>query len=399
MNIIKHYLFLLLYAGFISCSLHAQQVDTGLAPEVIDLNSKDVSLELERKLPYLKEPYISSKPTDLNDGILVGELGVDGGDKEKILAFAQEISKPSNSPKNGNTDSLLLAHKGTLVFESYFRRGRANYPHYQMSITKSYTGLAIGRAIQLGHLKMKDLDRPIHEFLKEIDTKDIVAGAENITLHEAMHMYSGIRLDREIARKLRSKPEQLKGQGQIHAYLKYSSPIDMMDRKFKYQASDPAMTMQVLEAVVPGSAKDFINNELMAPLGITSYHWQDDISGLPKSAAGCSIRSRDMLKFGLLLMNKGKWKGKQLISSDFIARAISPIIKTYRSTSYGYFWWIDDVKVGSKTYHTIQGRGAGGQFIYMLPELDLIAVMTSHNKGMGKMLHVLPPKLVAAFQE
>ena len=108
--------------------------DIGLAPEVTDLNAEDVSYQLEHRLSYLEKPYISVRPEDKNDGIPVGELGTDGGNRDLVLRFAQELANASDDPKTGKTDSLLISYKGKLIFESYFRRGRINYPHYQMSI-------------------------------------------------------------------------------------------------------------------------------------------------------------------------------------------------------------------------------------------------------------------------
>ena len=96
----------------------------GLAPEVTDLNAADVSFQLEAKLPDLEKPYISAEPGEKGDGIPVAALG----DKAGILTFAKE----SAAGDNGEVDSFLLMHEGHLIFESYFRRGRANYPHYQM---------------------------------------------------------------------------------------------------------------------------------------------------------------------------------------------------------------------------------------------------------------------------
>jgi CubicO group peptidase (beta-lactamase class C family) len=104
-----------------------------------------------------------------------------------------------------------------------------------------------------------------------------------------------------------------------------------------------------------------------------------------------------MLKMGLLVLNNGKWKGEQLIPAEFVERASSPIRKTYGNSSYGYFWWTEDYEIAGRKYHCKQGRGAGGQFIFMFPELDLIAVVTAHNKGMGNMLQKLPQNLVPAF--
>jgi CubicO group peptidase (beta-lactamase class C family) len=381
-------------ALLVACSLNAQE-SNGLAPEITDFNAKDASYGLEKKIPYLKTAFIDVAPNDMKDGIPVGKLGVDGGNKKTILTFAQEIA----DSKHGVTDSLLISHKGKLIFESYYRRGRIDFPHYQMSITKSYTAMALGRAIQLGHFKMEDLDKPVVGFLKTLDTSKLAAGANKITLHEVMNMRSGIRLDKDKAKEVMKDRSKLKGQGQIQAYLQHSAPISKTSQTFKYQASDPAITMQVLEAVVPGSAKAFILKEVLGKMGIETYSWQSDLSGLPKSAAGSSMRSRDMLKWGMLVMNKGKWNGVQLIPADFVAQATGKVHTNKYGTSYGYFWWRADMKVGDKTYDCKSGRGAGGQFILMLEELDLIIVMTSHNKGMGKMLTITPKRLLPAFVE
>ena len=363
----------------------------GLAPEVTDLSPKSVSWAQEAKLPDLEKAYISTAPTDLKDGIPVGTLER----TEAILAFAAEIE----AGKHGEIDSLLIAQKGKLLFESYYRRGRINYPHYQMSITKSYTAMAVGRAIQLGHLTMADLDKPVVSFLKEIDQSKLVQGAASITLAEAMNMRSGIRMDEGKAKELVKQTAALKGQGQIRAYLENSAPIPEPPRKFKYQESDPAMTMQVLEAVAPGGAKTFLANELFGKMGITHFVWETDVSGLPKAAAGCGLRSRDMLKWGMLILAKGKWQGEQLIPEAFMERATSPISLSYGTSYYGYFWWVDDFKVGEKTCHCIEGRGAGGQFIFMFPDADLITVVTAHHKGMGTMLATVPKRILPAFVE
>ncbi len=376
---------------------HASAQDNGLAPEVVDLNAEDVSYELEKELSYLKRAFISAEPKQKQDGIPTGVLGKDGGDAQAILEYAKSLAQPSDDPKTGKIDSLLISYQGKLLLEAYYRRGRANYPHYQMSITKSYTAMALGRAIQLGHLSMEDLHKPAIDFLTELDRDQLVEGADQITLHHAMQMGSGIRMPKDKIEQLRRKPKELLGQGQMQAYLANSEPIPPFPREFKYQSADTALTMQVIEAVVPGSARDFIDKEMWGQMGVTNYRWQDDTSGYPKAAAGSSVRSRDMLKMGLLVLDGGKWQGKQLIPEEYVKIATSPLRHSYGENSYGYFWWTRDTTIAGKKWHTIQGRGAGGQFIYMIPELDLVAVVTAHNKGMGNMLYQLPEKLIPAF--
>ena len=206
-------------------------------------------MHLRRIFPISKKPFISTSPENLNDGIPVGTLGVDGGDKASIVKFAKEIA----AGQHGEIDSLLLYHHGKLLFESTIGGDASITPHYQMSITKSYTALAIGRAIQSGYLTMADLDKPVVSFLKDLDQSKLVPGATSITLAEAMNMKSGIRIKTNVIRKLMQKPDTLTGQRQVQAYLEHSAPIPETNRTFKYQSSDPSLTMQVLEAVVPGS--------------------------------------------------------------------------------------------------------------------------------------------------
>lgn len=372
--------------------------DNGLAPEVTDLNAEDISFQKEKEIPYLEKPFISTSPRALNDQLKVGKLGIDGGKKELVLKYVGELVKKSDDPKSGKTDSLLIAYKNKLLFESYFRRGRRNYPHYQMSITKSYTAYALGRAIQMGYLTMEDLHKPVVSFLDKIELKQLAKGAGQITLHQAMQMCSGIRLPKKKIGEIVRKPDLLKGQGQARAYLQFTNPIsNQVPQPFKYQSADTVMTMQVLDSVVPGSVEDFIRNQLFKPMGITNYGWQEDLSGFPKSAAGSSVLSRDMIKMGLLTLNKGIWNGKQHLPKDFIKKATSPLVKTSPSSFYGYFWWNQVREVGEKKYPCIQGRGAGGQFIFVFPTLELVAVATAHNQGMGKMLWQLPEVLIQAF--
>jgi CubicO group peptidase (beta-lactamase class C family) len=388
-----HSNFISLVIASISVAAAEEVPVTGLAPEITDLNSEDVSFQLEKDLPYLKKPFINPSPGDRNDDIPVGTLGADGGNKNAVLAFAEEIA----AGDHGEVDSLLLCKDGKLIFESYYRRGRVNYPHYQMSITKSYTAMAVGRAIQLGHLTMEDLEKPVVDFLKEIDRNQLVEGADQITLAEAMNMHSGIRISKLKAAGLMKTPEMLKDQGQVQTYLTHSQPIPPSPRDYKYQGSDPSMTMQVVEVTTPGTSWKFLEKELLGKMGIRNFAWQEDISGLPKSAAGSSMRSRDMLKWGLLVINDGQWKGEQIVPAEFVELATSRIHTNPQGTSYGFFWWRHDASVEDQTFDCISGRGAGGQFILMFPEIDLIAIVTAHNKGMGKMLKTLPERVVPGF--
>lgn len=353
-------------------------------------------------LPLLKKAFIDSEPARGEDAFPVGELGDDGGRKTMIIKLAQEIAEG----KHGDWDSLLIAHKGTLLFESYFLRGRINLAHPQASTTKVYTSLALGRAIQLGYLTMADLDKPLVGFLKDLDPSTFVEGAEKITLNHALTMRSGIRISDEQREDFEKNPDRLKGQGQVQAILQHSEPITAESQRFLYQ-DDPNLVMQVIDAVTPGTAEDFIKEELLDKLGITNYQWLTNPSGLPEAGWRVSMTSRDMIKWGTLVLNKGKWKDEQLVPEAFIRKATSRILytgdddvygggKDVSNQGYGYYWWSADLKSGDKSYFCTNAQGGGGQFIILIDELDLLIVVTAHDND-NKTLQITAERIIPAF--
>ncbi len=327
---------------------------------------------LEQLLPDLPQPIVDATPDDLDDGIAVAPLDRHGVDIKVVESLTREIAKG----KYGNIDSLLIASQGKLVLESYYRRGRQASPHFQMSITKSVTALAVGRAIQLGYIK--DLNAPVLDYLTEVELFHPLPGVAEVKVADCLNMKSGLRgLDEKSKNAFGQLAALMKGQRQAQMAFNTSS---REEGEFKYQGTDPMLVMQVVEAVVPGTAEEFIRKEVLGRLGISEYAWQPDVSGLPKAAAGSSLRSRDMLKLGLLIANDGKWNGEQLWTREFIRDAVAPIYTNKAGHTYGYFWWGNEVEVGGKRHRCVSARGAGGQFIFVLPSLELVVVVTSHNK-------------------
>ncbi|WP_074410416.1 serine hydrolase domain-containing protein [Aquimarina megaterium] len=354
----------------------AQQSDSP-APEATIAETKISFWDL----PYLKEAFIDTTPTGRKDSLAIGELGANGGNKDMIIKLSQEIA----DSMHGLYDSMLITHKGMLLFESYYRRGRVNLASDQASAAKAYTSLALGRTIQLGYLKMADLDKPLVSFLKDLDPTKFVKGAEKITLHKALTMRGGLRISEEQRKEFEKNPSKLKGQGLVQTLLEHSAPITSTSQNYSYGNFNPSLVMQVIEAVVPGTAQDFIKNELLDKMGITNYRWRTGVSGLPEAGWRVSMTSRDMVKWGTLVINKGKWNGEQLISAKFLANATSNIIKPTEdwqpdSFNYGYFFYQTNIIVGDKSYDTTFAWGGGGQYIITVDELDLVVVITGHDR-------------------
>jgi CubicO group peptidase (beta-lactamase class C family) len=397
--IFKSLLAAALLSSLSSFTVASAEENNGPAPEA---TAAEAELSF-RDIPYLDKAFIDATPANRKDGILVGELGVDGGNKNMIVKLAKEIA----DYKHGPYDSLLIVQKGKLLFESYYSRGRVNLPHYQASATKAYTGFALGRAIQMGYLSMADLDKPLVSFLKDLDPTKFVEGAKTITLNHALTMRSGIRISDEQRKEFKKNPSQLKGQGEVQALLEHSAPITEESQSFKY-GGGAGLIMQVIDAVVPGSAKDFIKNELLDKMGITTYRWRTNgVTGLPESGHSSAMTSRNMIKWGILAMNKGKWNDEQLIPEAFIAKATSRLLypgnhdvfgggKDVSKQGYGYFWWSADLKVGNKSYFSASAQGGNGQFIILIEELDLLFVVTDDDND-NSTLQITAERILPAF--
>lgn len=392
-------------AGAAAKSVHKAPTATAAEAKIKHWNVP----EIERSfwdIAELENAYFGVAPESKEDGILVGKLGKDGGKKHLILALAKEIV----DKKHAEVDSLLIAHKGKLLFESYYSRGRIDLAHPQSSVTKAYTGLALGRAIQLGYLSMADLDKPLVSFLKGLDESKFASGVDKVTLRKALSMQSGLQISPEKIDEYRKNPERYLGIKQVQAFLSDSAPITDASQSFNYQGLNPDMLMHVIDAIVPGSAEDFVKNELFGKMGIVNYDWRTDQSGLLGAGGSSSMTSRNMLKLGKLVMNNGKWKGKQLIPAAFIKQSTTQNVQLspeqvqdfysgdkLSNSGYGYLWWQADMQVGDKRYMSNSAQGGGGVTILFIDELDLLVVVTAHAQQ--AYLQMIAEKVLPAFIE
>ncbi len=412
----KHLYTMSLYRNNNNCvdSEHLRLIKTGLLSLILFLVSNGAfAQQSEDKLPEataaeaelsfwdipnLEEPYINAAPIERNDGIRVGKLKLSDHDKNSILKVSQEIF----DGKYGNYDALLISHKNKLVYESYYKKSRINLPHGQASAVKGYTSLILGRAIQLGYLTMEDLNKPLIHFLKDTNPEKFIKGAEKLTLHKALTMHGGLTIDREKWKEIENDSVKLKGQGLVQTLLEYSKPITDETQVFLYGNFNPMLVMTVIDAVVPGTVEDFIKNELLDKLGITEYKWSKHTSGLPQAGWRASIMSRDMIKLGHLVQNKGKLNGKQFISAAYLEKATSGIVRPAidwmpKNYMYGYFWYYTPIKVGNRSYDATLAWGGGGQRVMVVEELDLTIVINGHDQDDDKIMTPIFETVIPAF--
>jgi CubicO group peptidase (beta-lactamase class C family) len=149
-----------------------------------------------------------------------------------------------------------------------------------------------------------------------------------------------------------------------------------------YSSANPYLLGVIVNAVVKQPLDLFIDQNLFKPLGISSYIIFDDPLNQPYFGGGMLLRPRDLLKFGLLYADSGKWKNRQIISKNWVDASFKKylVLENHNEKNeYGFLWWHYHYKVNGKIINTIEARGAGGQYIFIVPEYQTVVVITSGN--------------------
>ena len=238
---------------------------------------------------------------------------------------------------------------------------------------------------------MDDLDKPIVDFMPEIDRSKIKPGVDTITLRDALYMKSGLRFaERHFTQEL---GDEYQKQEFFQKLFEATEPVTPESKEYKYTGTDPSMIMMILDIKTKGKVQEFIAKELAGKIGAT-YCWDNQGCGIPKCGAGSNFTSRDLVKFGTAIIQGGKYNGQQLLSADYVEKIMAP----KKEDGYYYYFHNRSKSVGDKKIRFISGIGAGGQYMATFPELNIVAVATSHNKGdIGAPLDAIQTHLLPLF--
>ena len=140
---------------------------------------------------------------------------------------------------------------------------------------------------------------------------------------------------------------------------------------------------------------DFGREYLFEPLGMDSVRCETDAQGISDGGNGFSMNVYDMAKFGRLFLRGGDWEGRQIISEEWVRASTSLQFKrSDGSADYGYQWWVRTF--GEEKYDAFFAQGHFGQYIFCVPDLDLIIVFASHHTGGSGMYWQYVSDIVAA---
>lgn len=287
-----------------------------------------------------------------------------------------------------NTHSVLISRNGKLIYENYFDGYTANIPHDMRSAAKSISSAIVG--IAKDKSLFKSVEQSIFDFLptKYQSQKDSLKAKINI--QSLLTMSSGLDA---IDYGINANPKSPATEDNYQRSKDWTETIlatpmiNIPNTKANYGSANPYLLGIAMDSLVSEPLELFMDANLFQKLAISNYILFSDLNGNPYFGGGMYLTSKDMMKFGELYLNKGKWNSKRILSSKWIQNSFRNYLaleNTKDKNGYGYLWWHHSYQVKGKSIASIEARGAGGQYIFVIPSLKTVVVITSGNFRNGK---------------
>ena len=324
---------------------------------------------------------------DPNDNIQTYSLEDVGINK----AVINEIIDSINTGFYPNRHSLLIYKDNKLVLENYFSGqdyiwGRDigiimhhdTVLHDMRSISKSVVSACIGIAIDQG--KIKSADQKLFDFFNDYaeHAKD---GKEELTLKHLLTMTSGLEWNEDVPYDNPENSEiQMDNSSDPIGFVLSRKLSSVPGSTWKYNGGTTEVLATIIKRATGKNVYEFAKEYLFKPMGINRSEWTCfPGTDIPAAASGLRLRSRDILKFGILYQNGGKWKNQQIIQQPWIEQSLTSQISRPDGGGYGYQFWVFRDSIQGKVHEWPAAVGNGDQKIFFDKKNNLIVVMTAGN--------------------
>ena len=344
--------------------------------------------------PPPSTPYVYSAPTANGDGWEVAHLSDVGMDESQITTMVRRI----HSEIFEGIDSVVIARNNRLVLYEQIRQQIGEFDgwinnadprrHVLHSTSKSFTSALIGIAIDQGSIastQIKFYDMFNYGAYLNWDPRKA-----DMTLEDALTMRLGIEWDEWTLPYSNPNNDLVFLNNNNTDWAKALLDLPMSSAPgtiFTYNTAATTAIGQALENATGIPMADFANQYLFYPMDITTAEWGTTPSGLPIGGSGLFLLARDMAKFGQLFIDDGVWQSQQLISPAWIADSVAPRVDISSwssfSEAYGFQWWLDDFVYKGQSVAVYVTAGYGGQYIFCVPDLELVVAFTGHNYENG----------------
>lgn len=281
------------------------------------------------------------------------------------------ISKKYNSVMTTHRLDTLNAKTGTIAY-MIIKNDSIQYEHYyddynkdsksnSFSMAKSFVSAALGKAIQ--EKKIKSLDQLVGDFFPEFST----GKAATLTVGDLSSMASGLNWDESYYSPF-SVTTKAYFDNNLPAIIEKLKVVKTPGKGFIYLSGNTELLAMVIEKATGESLATYISQKFWQPMGAENDAlWQtDQKGGIVKAFCCIASNARDFSRFGKLYKQYGKWEGKQILDSTFIAKSLTPRFEN--APEYGYGWWLATYN-GKKVFYML---GHLGQYVIVIPEDNLI---------------------------
>ena len=336
------------------------------------------------------------------------ELGLSA---EPLLSLHEDILEG----RYGWIDSLLIIREGRIAFEQYYehdyraiygeeartpgplvvnsRGGPYNYfnafwhpyfkdtqLHSMQSVTKSIVSAAVGIAISRGDFP--DLDTPVLSFFDVGKTANVDEKKQAMTLRHLLTMSEGLRWNENVPYIDPTNTFTVMARSLDWVQFTLDQPMAAAPgTRFNYNSGASLILGQIFLQSTGIDIEAYTAQHLFQPLGITDYEWKRTPFGLADTQEGLFLSTRDLAKIAYLYLQKGRWNHKTVIPESWIndSLRVSFELQDELRTGYGFTWWSQWYQYQDKSYIAYLGKGFGGQRPIILPDFDMVIVVTGWN--------------------
>jgi CubicO group peptidase (beta-lactamase class C family) len=280
--------------------------------------------------------------------------------------------------------SLMIVRHGQVVAEGWWAPYSAVSRHELYSLSKSFTSTAVGLASAEG--KMTVDDSVLAAFPEDAPAGEPSNNLKAMRVRDLLRMSTGHQVEPRLS------PDAISAK----TFLAHPVPFKP-GTHFHYNTPATFMASAMVQKATGQSVLEYLKPRLFEPLGIVDPTWDANFQGISLGGYGLSLKTEDIAKFGQLLLQKGNWKGKQLIPAAWVEEATS------RQTSngsnprsdweqgYGYQFW-------RCRHNAYRGDGAFGQYCLVMPDQDAVVAITSGLNDLQGVLNLIWDKLLPAMQ-
>ncbi len=355
---------------------------------------RDEDMDIQRLfVPYPFAPngsmkYTYQQPEQLKDQLHTTSIFEFVKDTTAFYNLIEKIIKQ----KFGRLESILIIKDQKLVLEEYFYGYDRAQLHNIHSCTKSITSLLLGITLER-HDKL-NVDQPLYNFFPQYNSI-WTADKKKITLEHVLTMTAGFAEDDDS-----DHPES---NDVIQNIL--SRPMESIPgEQFRYDNECTNLLGGIIHTLEGKQADELAEEVLFNKLGISEYYWEEE-NGVLHCHSDLDLKSRDMAKIGLLVLNKGYWNGEQIVPEEWIDISTKPHVAETEFFDYGYQWWYrskrntpwwqNPVLGGKAENDMFHARGYGGQYIMIIKDLNMVIVVTAsdYNESNG-MANIKVPMVI-----